>query len=48
MQIFTKNEVNMLDGGGECSVDTRNRRNNCGGGTSTHYGGQANGGTCNG
>ena len=34
MQILTKDEVNMLDGGGQ--------------GASTHYGGQANGGTCNG
>lgn len=43
MRILTKDEVNMLEGGGESSVDTRSRRNNCGRGASTNYGGQANG-----
>ncbi|WP_346828201.1 hypothetical protein [Serratia inhibens] len=43
MQVLTKDEVNMLTGGGESSVDTRTRRNNGGRGASTNYGGQANG-----
>lgn len=35
MRILTKDETNMLNGGGENSVDTRTRRNDGGRGAST-------------
>jgi len=43
MEILTKSEIDMIGGGGESSVDTRSKKGCYGNGTSTNYGGQANG-----
>ncbi|RMN22144.1 hypothetical protein ALQ63_03418 [Serratia plymuthica] len=43
MGILKKSEIDMIGGGSESSVDTRSKKGCYGNGTSTNYGGQANG-----